>query len=199
MAPGSEPPILLPALLRIDPAMPQPATNPGIKHMDGLTTIRRLIEYSDWANAHVLSAAAGLTDEQLDRPLQIGPGAGSLRRVLTHTWAGEDMWLRRWRGETEAKWPDESERLSVEQLAGRFDRTQQERQKFLGSLDPASTECVQAYRDSRGSLFRAVLHDMLLQGIVHSIHHRAQATNAIRRLGGNAPEMDYMMRIRQPE
>jgi uncharacterized damage-inducible protein DinB len=57
---------------------------------------------------------------------------------------------------------------------------------------------VQEYRDSRGSKFRATLADMITQGLVHSIHHRAQATNAIRRLGRNAPEMDYMVHIRQP-
>ena len=79
--------------------------------MNSLPLLVRLFEYSDWANAQVLSAAAGLSDEQLDRPLEIGPGPGTLRRVLMHTWAGEDMWLRRWQGEIEARWPAESERL----------------------------------------------------------------------------------------
>lgn len=166
--------------------------------MNSLPLLARLFEYSDWANAQVLSAAAGLSDEQLDRPLEIGPGAGSLRRVLMHTWAGEDMWLRRWQGEIEAKWPAESERLSVAQLRERFESTRARRGPFIAGLEDSALARVQAYRDSRGSLFKATLGDMLLQGIVHSVHHRAQATNAIRRLGGAAPEMDYMMHIRQP-
>lgn len=166
--------------------------------MSTLSMIRRLFEYSDHANGLVLSAAAGLTDEQLDRGLEIGPGAGSLRRILTHTWAGEDMWLRRWRGEHEAKWPNESEKLSVQELHSRFGTTKREREKFILTVSEEAMMRVQPYRDSRGSAFKATLADMLLQGIVHSIHHRAQATNAIRRLGGSAPEMDYMMRIREP-
>jgi len=161
-------------------------------------TLTRLFEYSDWANAEVLAAAAALSDELLDRGLEIGPGAGSLRRVLTHTWAGEDMWLRRWRGEHEAAWPNESEKLAVAALRDRFEKTRGERQKFIAALRDGDLARNQEYRDSRGSMFRATLGDMLLQGIVHSIHHRAQATNAIRRLGGRAPEMDYMVRIRQP-
>lgn len=166
--------------------------------MNSLPLLVRLFEYSDWANARVLSAAAGLSDEQLDRPLEIGRGPGTLRRVLMHTWAGEDMWLRRWRGEIEAGWPAESECLSVAQLRDRFEATRARREPFIAGLEDAALARVQDYRDSRGSLFRATLGDMLLQGIVHSVHHRAQATNAIRRLGGTAPEMDYMMRLRRP-
>lgn len=166
--------------------------------MHSLAMIRSLLSYSDWANGQVLAAAEGLIDEQLDRGLEIGPGAGSLRRVLTHSWAGEDMWLRRWRGEIEAPWPNESEKLSVAELRSRFDRTRRDRDQFFASVEDEALDRVQDYRDSRGSLFKASLGDMLLQGIVHSIHHRAQGTNAIRRLGGSAPEMDYMMSIRQP-
>lgn len=166
--------------------------------MAALPFMARLFDYSDWANAQVLAAAAGLTDEQLDRPLEIGPGPGTLRRVLMHTWAGEDTWLRRWRGEEEAQWPDEGERLSVAQVRERFEATRLRRAAFVGTLDEAALAREQTYRDSRGSLFRATLGDMLAQGIVHSVHHRAQATNAIRRLGGAAPEMDYMVHFRRP-
>jgi len=166
--------------------------------MTDLALIRRLLEYSDWANATVLDSATALSDEQLDRALEIGPGSGSLRRVLTHTWAGEDMWLRRWRGDAEPQWPNESDPVYVGALRPRFEKTRAEREVFIATLRDDALARVQTYRDSRGGLFRATLADMLLQGIVHSVHHRAQATNAIRRLGGGAPEMDYMMRVRQP-
>jgi uncharacterized damage-inducible protein DinB len=39
---------------------------------------------------------------------------------------------------------------------------------------------------------------MLLQLCYHATHHRAQAVNILRRLGTQAPELDYMMRIREP-
>jgi hypothetical protein len=52
---------------------------------------------------------------------------------------------------------------------------------------------VQNYRDSKGSLFKATLNDMLIQNVMHSTHHRAQIVNAIRRVGqpqvGNVIEM----------
>ena len=41
--------------------------------------------------------------------------------------------------------------------------------------------------------------DMILQGLVHSIHHRAQAVNMLRQLGLGPPEVDYMTSVRLPE
>jgi uncharacterized damage-inducible protein DinB len=184
--------------------------------MIDLGTVRRLLAYSDWANERLLEASGPLGDEQLDRGMEIGPG--SLRRTLLHIWAGEDVWLRRWMGKVETKWPSEGEKVSVGGLEERFRATWRARGEFFEGLDwgevsaesgarrPLSAaaggtdgtlERVQTYRDSKGSLFTATLGDMLMQGCVHSIHHRAQAVNILRRLGATAPELDYMMRIRR--
>jgi uncharacterized protein YciI len=57
---------------------------------------------------------------------------------------------------------------------------------------------VQVYRDSKGSLFQATLGDMLMQGVMHTKHHQAQAVNALKRLGAAWPELDYMYRVRKP-
>lgn len=164
--------------------------------MTDLTTLRPLLSYGDWANDRVLAAASGLPDGQLDREMEIGPG--TLRRTLIHLWAGEDVWLRRWSGEVEARWPTEREPVSVAVLRERFGVTRRARDAFLSNLDAAALPRAQAYRDSRGALFTASLSDMLLQACVHSIHHRAQAVNIVRRLGGGLVELDYMMRLRQP-
>lgn len=164
----------------------------------GLEAIQRLFAYSDWANRAVLDAAMSCADDELDKPLEIGPGAGTLGRVLTHTWAGEATWLRRWREEPDVPWPNESERLSVSELRSRLERVFSERDAFVRALTPDRLLREQVYRDSKGSLFRATLLDMLLQGITHSTHHRAQGVNALRRLGKAAPEVDYMMHVRRP-
>jgi uncharacterized damage-inducible protein DinB len=164
--------------------------------MDELTPFRELFEYSDQMNRLVLNRAAALPDDALDRPLDLGPG--TLRRILIHTHNGELVWLRRWQGQIETKWPGESAMLSPEEVLKALELIWPERDAFLASLDPGRLDAEQPYRDSRGTLFRATLRRMLLQGIVHSIHHRAQAVNAIRRLGGAAPEVDFIMSVRQP-
>lgn len=158
--------------------------------------LRSLFEYSDWANARVVEAAERVPDDALDRPLDLGPG--SLRRILIHTYNGEHVWLQRWKGVQETKWPSESEAVPVLEIARRFTANSAARAAFFEKLAAADLERGQQYRDSKGSVFAATLGDMILQGHVHSVHHRAQAVNALRRLGGPIVELDYMMRVRRP-
>jgi uncharacterized damage-inducible protein DinB len=163
--------------------------------MVDVATIRTTLHYSDWANDQLLRAAGGLTDGQLDQPFEMG--LGSLRRTLLHIWAGESVWLERWKGKAETPWPDESERVSIAALAERFRDTWKQRTAWLETV--ATTKLTESvvYRDSKGSRFSATLGDMMLQMCLHSHHHRAQAVNMFRRLGAAAPELDYMYHVRR--
>jgi len=161
-----------------------------------LPTIRILLDHSDWSNDRVLDAAAPLSDELLDQPFDMGPG--SLRRTLIHTNAGEEVWLKRLQGVTECPWPAESDRVTVAALVEKWRATRSERDKHLATLEGADLSRIQPYRDSRGTLYRASLADMILQPIHHSIYHRAQLVNMLRRVGAKAPELDYMYRARVP-
>src|SRR5438132_326535 len=131
-----------------------------------LGTIRPLLEYGDWANGRLVEASGGLTDEQLDRAMEIGPG--SMRRVLLHVWAGEDVWLKRWMGKIETPWPDEKEKVAMAGIAERLERTRSERERFVSGLESGALSRKQSYRDSKGGLFAATLGDMMVQGCVHS-------------------------------
>lgn len=158
-----------------------------------------MLAYGDWANDLILGAAQGLDDEKLDRGLEIGPGPGTLRRILAHTWAGEWMWTQRWKNNLEARWPAEQERWPVAEIRGKFAALRPERDEFVRGLAarPGALGAEQVYRDSRGGMYRATLADMIAQAVTHSTHHRAQAVNALRRLGGPVLEVDYMMRVRR--
>ncbi len=168
--------------------------------INDLAAVRTLLEYTDWSNDQLLSGAVPLADEQLDREMQIG--VGTMRRTLLHIYNGEYVWLRRWRGgvEAETKWPSESERVSVAELETLFARNRRDRETYLDELAAEIPDLlrVQPYRDSKGNTFMASLGDMLVQGVMHSKHHQAQAANILRRLDAKWPELDYMMRIRKP-
>ena len=159
-------------------------------------SVGAILRYNDWANGHILHAAMPLTDEQLDRPFDMG--RGTLRRTLLHVWAGEHVWVERWQGHTETPWPDEDERVSVSAVAERFRLVFAGRDSFVSRLTDGDLGRDVTYRDSKGSLFTATLGDMMIQMIVHSTHHRSQAVNMLRRVGAAAPEIDYMMWIRKP-
>lgn len=164
--------------------------------MNDLDRFRAFLRYSEWANAQLLHASAGLSGEKLDQPFDMG--RGSLRKTLLHLWAGESVWLARWNGQSDTPWPDEERKADVPNIDEQFRQVYSERTALLATLKDADVDRVVTYRDSKGSLFKATLGDMIMQGIVHSIHHRAQAVNMLRRLGADAPEVDYMYWVRKP-
>lgn len=157
---------------------------------------RAYLKYSEWANSRLIAASSPLSDGQLDQPFDMG--RGTLRLTLMHIWAGEHVWLQRWRGQAETPWPDEDERLSPGVIGDRLQGVYVERASFLEAISEEHLSREITYRDSRGSLFSAVLSDMLMQGMVHSIHHRAQGANMIRRAGGESVDLDYMYWRRKP-
>lgn len=166
--------------------------------MTQLETMRELFRYDDWANDRVLQAASSLTDEQLDRSIDMG--CGSLRKTLMHMLCAEQVWVQRWQGKSETPWPDENERASVAAMTDRFHKARSVREAFLRDLRDEALSRPMEYRDSFGGLFSAKLGDMMLQLCNHSTHHRAQAVNMIRRAEVKPPELDYMYwRLRRPE
>ena len=147
-------------------------------------------------NLSLLEASRTLSETQLDLPLDIG--MGSVRRILRHVLAGEVTWLERWRGVGEAGWIEAHLPNDLPTLSSRFQQTGHEQIQFIDSLSPDRLAIEQVYRDSKGSLFRATLGQMVLQGLLHSHHHRAQWVNALRRAGGPVVEVDYMYSVRKP-
>ena len=177
--------------------MPTPPTPPTVD----LATIRTLLAFTDWSNDQLLDAAAQaeFDDEHLDRDMQIG--VGGLRRTLLHIYNGELIWAKRWRGgvDAETRWPSETEKVTIAQLRERLVANRSARDTFLDDLAASRPDLsrIQSYRDSRGSTFAASLGEMLVQGVMHSKHHQAQVANIVRRLGGTAPDLDFMYHVRR--
>lgn len=159
-----------------------------------LDLLRQTLQYGAWANGELLRAAADLPDRSLDERFDMG--VGSLRRTLLHIYNGEFVWLHRWMGKRDTPWPSEDEPVSMATLHERLANNNAAREIFLQSLEPSDVNRRVIYRDSRGSLFSTTLRDMLLQGVLHSHHHRAQAVNMLRRVGGRLIDLDYMYHTR---
>ncbi len=165
--------------------------------MFDLGTFRHQFKYNDWANDQVFAAASRLNEAALDKPFQMG--RGSLRKTLIHIYAGELVWLRRWKGEADTKWLNEDEPQGVGTLGAAMKTTSADRNAFLDSLKVEDLPRNQRYLDSKGSYYTAPLGSMIHQLIFHSAHHRAQAVNMVRNVDGGIIELDYMAKIREAE
>lgn len=161
-----------------------------------LDTVRTLLKYGDWADQQVLRCAISLSPAQLDRPFQMG--VGSLRRTLLHIYNGEHVWLQRWKDQAVNRWPSDAEAVGITALSERLRQTWEERDAFLATLRDADMDRMLVYQDTTGGFFSAPLGHMLLEGCIHSTHHRAQAVNMLRHVGAEVPELDYIMWIRKP-
>ena len=64
--------------------------------MSKLELIRGLYEYNEWANNHVLDAAAALTEDEFSR--KQGASFESVEGNLAHIMGAQVIWLERWMG-----------------------------------------------------------------------------------------------------
>ncbi|MCH7799208.1 MAG: DinB family protein [Planctomycetes bacterium] len=157
-----------------------------------LTTLRGLFLHNDWARDRLLEAARSLSDEQFDQPIEMGPG--SLRATLEHLCRTERWWLDRWQGTADP--PAEPEPgLPVAELHDRFRAIAEERNEFLDDRDEAEQLVCTT---ETGRTMTLALSDMVLHVCNHGFHHRAQALNMLRRLGAEAPDIDFIVLRRDP-
>lgn len=164
--------------------------------MNALDSLVLQLAYSDEMNRRILDASGALDAAKLDQPFDMG--MGTLRKTVAHIYVGEKVWLERWKGHRDTPWPPYETTQTPAEILKACEAIWKDRDPFIAGLKDASLEARQVYRDSKGSLFQATLHEMILQGLTHSTHHRAQAVNMIRRLGGPIVEVDFMYWRRQP-
>jgi uncharacterized damage-inducible protein DinB len=156
-------------------------------------TIAEYLRYSDWATARVLTEARGLSDAELDRPFDIGPG--SLRKTLLHICDAESWWCDNWR--QPGAWRELPADTSLSQLETRIAETIRRRDAFLAAQTDDSLQNEVAPEVRPGVTLRFRRGESLLQLPTHGTHHRAQALNMLRQLGRTAPSLDFVTRLRE--
>jgi uncharacterized damage-inducible protein DinB len=155
-----------------------------------LELIRALYEYNEWANNHVLDAAARLTDEEFSR--KQGASFESVEGNLAHIVGAQTIWLQRWTGGANPKPVLEFQKMrGVPSIREAFADSHAELRSFVASLTDERLEQVLAYHDSAGNPYRRVLWQLMAHVINHGTHHRAETAMAMGLLGKPMRELDY--------
>jgi uncharacterized damage-inducible protein DinB len=164
--------------------------------MTHLGALRACFHHNDWAFQKVLSLAEGLSDEQLDRPVEMGPG--TLRETLRHHLGAERFWFSSWRGDEQTPVPHSRELNSVSEIRDAARTLAATRDELLaGMSEDDLARKVTVPREETPGYWPLGL--VLLHVCNHGIHHRAQALNMLRQLGVAVPGLDYLfMRVEQP-
>jgi uncharacterized damage-inducible protein DinB len=157
--------------------------------------IKTYYAYNSWAAARLLDALEHLTPEELAAPGC--SGHGSIRDTLAHFMATQWGWFS-WFDGTMTVTQAYSVRISGDSL----DRVAKARARWA-PIDKQATDTVNGLSDEKlrdvwtwslptGGSDSLPLWRLLLHLANHGTHTRAQIVAAIRRLGHDAPNIDFL-------
>ena len=148
--------------------------------------LQTMLDYHYWARDRMFAAIERLTPEQYNRDL--GSSFKSVRDTLTHMYAAEWAWFKRWQGESPTallpadRFPDLASLETVwRDHEGRM-------RAFIGSLDENGTSRVIHYTLLSGQSGASPIWQMLQHVVNHASYHRGQLTTMLRQLGAEPPK-----------
>jgi len=156
-----------------------------------LAMMRTLCEYNEWANNRVLEATAGLSDDEMMRPL--GVSHGSLGMDLLHQLGGQVGWLSTWQGGApHISLPSAEGASFLENLVGWFRRSDAAIREFIDSLPERELGQPRTDRMPGGRERTMMLWDMMAHVVNHGTQHRSEAAMALTALGRSPGDLDFL-------
>jgi uncharacterized damage-inducible protein DinB len=165
-----------------------------------LSDIRHLFDYTEWANALAMDAAAKLSDEDLRR--DVGISHKSIFGTLLHMAGAEWIWLERWHGRSPVKavawslWTTDT-CADLATLTERWRELIDGRARFISGLNDEELEVELAFRLLSGDPSSMRLVDQMQHVVNHATMHRGQVVGMIRQLGIDPPATDLIFYIRR--
>jgi uncharacterized damage-inducible protein DinB len=165
-----------------------------------LSDIKRLLNYTEWANNLALDAAARLPDEGLRR--DFGISHGSIFGTLVHMAGAEWIWVERWHGHSPAKaeawslWSTES-CADLPALIDRWGAVVDKRTRFVSELNEEGLGADLAFKLLSGDPSSMRLVDQMQHVVNHATMHRGQIVGMIRQLGLEPPSTDLLFYLRR--
>ena len=165
-----------------------------------LTDIRRLFDYTEWANDLALDAAAKLSDEQLRH--EFGISHKSIFGTLVHMAGADWIWWERWNGRSPTRdeawslWSTES-CANLATLKDSWGNLVDGRTRFIDALDEERLSAELPFRLLSGDPSSMPLVDQMQHIANHGTMHRGQVVGMIRQLGFEPPATDLLFYLRR--
>jgi uncharacterized damage-inducible protein DinB len=165
-----------------------------------LSDVRHLFDYTEWANALAMNAAAELSEESLRRDFAISHS--SIFGTLLHMAGAEWIWLERWHGQSPPKseawslWTTDS-CADLPTLIGRWRDIVDRRARFISELDELRLQADLPFKLLSGDPSSLPLVDQMQHVVNHATMHRGQVVGMIRQLGLEPPSTDLLFYLRR--
>jgi uncharacterized damage-inducible protein DinB len=155
-----------------------------------LDDIRRLFDYTEYANGLALEAAEKLNEEQLRHDFKISHG--SIHGTLVHMAGAEWIWLERWKGISHSRIWTDNDFAGVAALRSRWREIETERRELFESLTEERLRQDLSYKNIKGDPFTLPLVEQMQHVVNHATLHRGQVVGMIRQLGFQPPAVDLL-------
>ena len=165
-----------------------------------LTDVRRLFDYTEWANDLAMTAAANLSDEHLRH--DFGISHKSIFGTLLHIAGADWIWWERWNGRSPSKdeawslWTTES-CANLAALQDRWSNVIDGRMRFISELDEDRLSAELPFKLLSGHPNSMPLCDQMQHVVNHNTMHRGQVVGMLRQLGIEPPATDLLFYLRR--
>ena len=147
-----------------------------------LKDIHNLYEYNYWANHRLLEIIETLSQDQFSKDL--GSSHGGIQGTLVHTMGAEEIWLKRWKGESPASFYAAADFPTYDALSDHWEMVEMELMGFCHMLKADSDiQKTITYKDLKGNAYSQPLWQLMQHLPNHSTYHRGQIVTMLRQLG----------------
>ncbi len=147
------------------------------------------LDYTAWASARLLEAAAKLSPEELTR--DFGTTDKNVVGTLAHVFAADRVWMTRIQGQPPAKFITDADR-DLALLNREWPALLYVWQQWAGGLTAENITTAASYKDLKGNSYTTPWWQIVLHVVNHGTHHRGQASGFLRAMGYVPPPLDLM-------
>lgn len=155
------------------------------------SVLHALFEYMKWADDLMLRAADAVPDDAYYLPR--GVSHGSIHALLVHGMAAQIVWLKRWRGEGDARIETVADHPTRADLQTRWPAVHTILSQFLDSQSDESLARPVTARNTYGEPFSLPLGATMLHVVDHATYHRGQLNSMLKQAGAK-PAAPYLQR-----
>ncbi len=157
--------------------------------MISVEALRDLLEYSAWASARLVDAAAQLSPEELNRDFQTADQ--SVLGTLVHIYGADRVWLARMHRQPNPTYSSPADfHLSV--LQNDWPALHHRWREWAASLTDQALAEELAYNDMKGRPWQGPVWQLGMHVVNHATHHRGQVSGFLRAMDHTPPILDLL-------
>jgi uncharacterized damage-inducible protein DinB len=153
--------------------------------------LHTLFQYMRWADDLMVQAVSTVPDDAYHFPRAISHG--SIHSLLVHAMAAQDVWLRRWQGDGDARIETVAEYPTRATLLVRWPVVHRALFDFLDHQSDASLSRPVTAKNTYGERFTLPLGATMLHVVDHATYHRGQLNSMLKQAGAQ-PTAPYLQR-----